>query len=412
MRKIRPAKIFLSVLFLATFFAAECGALTVRAKNNHHEAIYTAFVYYDENREEWMKVAWYEIKPGQTRAIDFPDADIGTIYYYAKNRNYTQQWTVPDDSPRADVQDVVNEKMYLPANDTPKGTDYRYVNFIEYEFDTDEITLNFNASAGGSANTSVGDSARRSDSVRPSWGSVTLPMMNSGSVKAPLGNIHLYKVWLGRWDESKRKRIQGFLDTDLTFISTDARFYGKEVRFTQHDSFLNFRRLTDNDKEPAEEYDTLVEILRRAYKISPEDMNAYARKQGYDGWALLIFADQVGRSFGSNANWGSDNMETLIFYTTTPMKNNRGGGSLEPTSGHVITHELLHVFGAIDLYQNNLFTASQAAQVKKLWPDEIMIDDKSQASFRIHKYTAYQLGWHGNWDRTWNSLKPANSERR
>ena len=249
-----------------------------------------------------------------------------------------------------------------------------------------------------------------SQSAQPSWGSVRLPMMNSGSARAAVGTIHLYKVWLGRWDSQKQQRIEGYLETDLAFIAKDATFYDKSVSFEHHSATLGgFRTLTDNDTQPAEDYDTWTNVLGQAYNTSPKALTADVSKRGGNGWVLLVFGDQVGRSFSSTANGESGNMEVLIFYTRSPHYTN-GLRSIIDTSGHVITHELLHVFGAIDLYPTDTFTASQANLAKGMWPDEIMIDDKTQPSFRIHGYTAYQLGWHDRWDKAWNGLKPSDTK--
>ena len=143
MRKIRLIKVLLFALLFCCFSAAPARALTIHVNNNVKEAFYMAFVYYDDDREEWMKNAWYEVQAGQTRTLEFP-VGTDTIFWYAKNYSGTIDYTVPDGHPQADAQDIVNEKMFLPANDTPKGSGYKFVNFREFEFTEDPIYINLN----------------------------------------------------------------------------------------------------------------------------------------------------------------------------------------------------------------------------------------------------------------------------
>jgi hypothetical protein len=81
---------------------------------------------------------------GQTKTLDLT-AEIGTIYYYAKSSDGSKEWTLPDGHPQASADDISDEHMIIPADISLKGDDgYRWVNFIEFEFDSDPITINFN----------------------------------------------------------------------------------------------------------------------------------------------------------------------------------------------------------------------------------------------------------------------------
>jgi cbb3-type cytochrome oxidase subunit 3 len=143
MRKIHLGKALLLALLLCCFFAVAAHALQVNLKNNDREAIYAVLVYYDLDRDDWIKYGWFEVHAGQTSRLDLP-AEIGTIYYYARNAKDNRAWTVPDGHPQASADDIVNEPMHGPAADTPTGSGHKYVNFIEFNFDTDAIDISFN----------------------------------------------------------------------------------------------------------------------------------------------------------------------------------------------------------------------------------------------------------------------------
>jgi hypothetical protein len=143
MRKIILGQALLLALFFCCFFPAPAQALQVNLNNNVQETIYVALVYYDLESNEWMKHGWFTVNAGQTQTVDL-NAEIGTIYYYARNGNYSREWTVPDGHPQASADDIVNDAMYLPSKNTPRGTGHKYVNFIEFEFDASTININLN----------------------------------------------------------------------------------------------------------------------------------------------------------------------------------------------------------------------------------------------------------------------------
>jgi len=141
MRKIRLAKVLLLALLFCCFFAAAAQALTVNLRNNFRDTIFVVLVYYDLDYDDWWKNGWFEVPAGQTRTVDLPGVHIGTIHYYANSRTHANVWQGGQGSI---VQDVVTERMYLPADDTPRGSNRRYINMIRFDFNTETINLNFN----------------------------------------------------------------------------------------------------------------------------------------------------------------------------------------------------------------------------------------------------------------------------
>lgn len=60
----------------------------------------------------------------------------------------------------------------------------------------------------------------------------------------------------------------------------------------------------------------------------------------------------------------------------------------------IIAHELLHLFGAIDLYPNRLHANFNYAEIAKEYPNEIMrITHKPIEDLQISPITRYYLGW-------------------
>lgn len=60
----------------------------------------------------------------------------------------------------------------------------------------------------------------------------------------------------------------------------------------------------------------------------------------------------------------------------------------------VIAHEILHLFGAVDLYPNHNFPNFNYAELASVYPNELMrIQHKSIEKLSISPITAYFLGW-------------------
>ena len=60
----------------------------------------------------------------------------------------------------------------------------------------------------------------------------------------------------------------------------------------------------------------------------------------------------------------------------------------------IISHEILHQFGAWDLYQGKSQTLKSAKKAIELFPNSIMINTKrKKAQLKIDGLTAWRVGW-------------------
>lgn len=106
-----------------------------------------------------------------------------------------------------------------------------------------------------------------------------------------------------------------------------------------------------------------------------------------NGIALMVFVNNPGGSYAIVFDGIDNPKESLVLF------------SEEPAS--VYAHEILHVFGAHDLYRNAEYTSEVTDYIKKVYPLEIMytVTDSDGAIYddriinMVSPVTAYHLGW-------------------
>jgi hypothetical protein len=249
------------------------------------------------------------------------------------------------------------------------------------------------------------------DQEDPDVGGMFIAGMNTGCAKTLTGNIYIYKIWLSEngWDPDRRRYQEESFTEGLEWLAANARAYGKRVRFTGGETTFKFRTLLDNKEQGHESVNIWPEVLQAASGLSPEMMNERVRRQGYTGWVLLIFADQPGRSYCHCIASGlGDWLEVAVIFSKyhAEDKNERAG---------VVAHELLHAFGAKDLYSSgnrNGYTERQEALAASMWPGELMLTSDAFGTVSISPYTAYCVGWHSDWDSAWDGVVPVTDKRR
>ena len=106
--------------------------------------------------------------------------------------------------------------------------------------------------------------------------------------------------------------------------------------------------------------------------------------------AVLLFSSAAGRSFAMpfcghpSCQW----LEAAVIYR-------RQVGFSVPTNGALIAHEIMHLYGAWDLYAEGGFTLQQEKLAQRLYPSDIMLGPlHTLRTATISPLTAWRIGWH------------------
>lgn len=196
------------------------------------------------------------------------------------------------------------------------------------------------------------------------------------------------------WTEEEQKKTLEKLQIAAAYIEAQAKAYGTDTEMifdwnSQNDLKAEARTdfLINEDTDFLERLDKEI-----AYwfdeKISYEEL---LEKYGAEGIATCVFVNNPGISYAIVYD-GTDNVkESIILFSEDYYRQGQ-----EETAA-VYAHEILHVFGAHDLYQDAEFTGEVTDYVADIYPNEIMysVSGSNEGTIEqtISPITAYHLGW-------------------
>lgn len=215
-----------------------------------------------------------------------------------------------------------------------------------------------------------------------------------GSAKYLEGTNLIYSIFVdtpdAKWTPEAKQDVLGKLKIAEEYIETSARDYRKKV-----DLVLDFEENTDltgNGKiffsvKDGKDYEERLdkEIAKwLTYKVSYEDlMEKYEAK----GIAMIVFVNHKGSPYAICYDGVDNPSESLVMFAD------------EAPSTYA--HEILHLFGAHDLYEDAEYTADVCEYIRTAYPMEIMYtirdskgkENDSVIENMISPVTAYHLGW-------------------
>lgn len=104
-----------------------------------------------------------------------------------------------------------------------------------------------------------------------------------------------------------------------------------------------------------------------------------------DKFKILLFVKSADRSHAWN-QWSTSDVDLAVVYCQSTV------GRL--TNHFVISHEILHQFGAWDLYYGESQTETSAQRAKELFPNSVMINTWRNHNFlEVDELTAWRIGW-------------------
>lgn len=232
------------------------------------------------------------------------------------------------------------------------------------------------------------DAPARTDGIDGSFG--------IGSASALKGRNILVSLFLTTPDntftEEEKKICLQRLKEAAIYIEETASDYGVETQFIldwSEESSQDLCMEKTVDFSISDDSD-FMDALDSAFAQWTEEDLSYEKlmqEYGADGIAACMFVNAPGRSYAIVYD-GADNIrESLVMF----VRNDKGTEE-EPA---VYAHEILHVFGAHDLYRGEEYSRAVTDYIAANYPDEIMrsVAGEGKISEQISRITAYHLGW-------------------
>lgn len=215
-----------------------------------------------------------------------------------------------------------------------------------------------------------------------------------GSAEYLEGRNVLYSLFVdtpeGIWQPEEKAQALAKLRVAADYIEDAAAEYGVDTELIydwENDTDLIGQTWTELMIRDGEDFENRLDEEIALWLKKIVDYERLKKVYEADGAALLVFVDQPGVSYAIVFD-GTDNpKESVIMF--------------QGESPAVYAHEIMHLFGAHDLYEGAEYTAEVSAYVKETYPLEIMyrVTDKSGNSYDekivniLSPITAYHLGW-------------------
>lgn len=222
-----------------------------------------------------------------------------------------------------------------------------------------------------------------------------------GTAKKLYGKIYVIMIFVGPysnpWSRSDTERFKQKVMEAEHWLKIQALKYGKQVEFV-NSAFGADGSFCDNDipvscdAENAYSYPSSI-FLRIGFKSKEAFVNWVYQNTDCTQCFAIIFPNSTGRNYASPVTkeaYAFDkhqyNLESCLlyrYYSGTMMET-------RPTS---IAHEILHLFGAWDLYELDELDHDRFAKTEIMFPNSIMIDSHRDIwETQIDEITAWLVG--------------------
>lgn len=205
---------------------------------------------------------------------------------------------------------------------------------------------------------------------------------NIGSARVLEGNVYVLSVFVAPhsnpWTPSKIEFNKQKVFEAQRWLKMQALRYGKHVEFVNcafgsDGSFLDNEIPESCDANNAYTYPGKI-LLKVGFPSKSAFVNWVKNNTECDQCLAIIFANTKGRSFASpvtkeshNYNPEHYNLECCLIYR------NYTGSNIE-TNTATIAHEILHLFGAWDLYEIDDSDHERAIKAELMFPKSIMLN--------------------------------------
>lgn len=246
-----------------------------------------------------------------------------------------------------------------------------------------------------SPNKAVGEKATE-EVQQPELGELGNPRSSYklGSAKCLEGKNLIYSMFVdtpdAEWTQEEKQQVLENLKIAEEYIEASAKEYRKKVDlvvdFEENPDLTGRARIFFSVKD-GEDYEEQMdrEIARWLDKrVSYENlMQEYKAK----GIAMIVFVNHTGSPYAICYDGIDNPQESLVMFADEVPA--------------TYAHEILHLFGAHDLYEDAEYTEEVCGYIQKAYPLEIMYtikdsrgkQNKSEIENIISPVTAYHLGW-------------------
>lgn len=236
---------------------------------------------------------------------------------------------------------------------------------------------------------------------------------SSGSAKQFIGEVVTLVCFISTpdndWtDEEKSKAIAG-IDEGNMWLMKQSEEYNVDLKISNYiinpEDDIKFDTIESGSGSGKERVDWIYQIVQKlGYRNSKQATKKFKKKYG-DNVHMIVMAKMHGRPYAIRYARGLNKkkyfLEGLIIY------NEYYPGVPIPIPA-IYAHELLHIYGAWDLYKTYAQTGDRQAKATELYPNDIMLRvDHTLMNLNIDKLTAWLIGWNKQEEELFEWFRPS-----
>lgn len=206
--------------------------------------------------------------------------------------------------------------------------------------------------------------------------------INIGTAKHLYGKIHVLSIFVAKesnpWNRTNIDRTINKLTEAQRWLKMQSARYDKRLDFINtvfgENPPLYDNHIPDNFDSSNAYYYACELIQRIGFGNNESYMRWVSQNTDCDQCFVIIFCNKDGRSYASPVNKKlieydpfRYNLECCLLYSKYPNSN------IETTTAS-IAHEILHLFGAWDLYELEDKDKPRADKCKMMFPNSIMVE--------------------------------------
>jgi len=238
----------------------------------------------------------------------------------------------------------------------------------------------------------------------------------AGSAYALQGKVFSMNVFVSEgadsWSPEAKDEILGKLAEAEGWIKKQADAYHVALTFSSstlgYDKDIKMEHVARGTASGKEPVDWVSLVLRKAGYTSNLDFYYSTRDaRRFDNMQVFIFVK--GKGNGYSMPYSSLMNKEKYFVEGSVLYEQYWDGYSLVSSG--IAHEMLHLYGAWDLYKTFAQTEAAEKKVRKMWPNSIMLRTSFDINeLMVDELTAWLVGWNPTPQAWYDSLRPDKTE--
>ncbi|MFA5418179.1 MAG: hypothetical protein WC341_06930 [Bacteroidales bacterium] len=211
------------------------------------------------------------------------------------------------------------------------------------------------------------------------------------------------------WFESEKANMIASLESAQRWLAQQAGQWNVPLLFKnsplQSGETIRFDSILSGTGSGKEQVDWIKKVVQHAdYRNSRQACRNLSRKFHNKNILVVVFAHADGISYAMRYAKGMSKkkyfMEGILIYQ-------RYDNGAEMPVSCIVSHEILHLYGAWDLYRTYAQTLEKQSKARELYPDDIMLRvDYAMETLKIDRLTAWLLGWNPTEEEIFEWFRP------